>query len=399
MDLHRFRHTSFFAAGIAAATAATPAFAIEAEEVGNRLKAVLEQQDVELSYGDARLEGNNVVLNDITAQNAEVEGSVSIDQLVLQDVTEEPNGNYRVGTVEVESFETPMGEMTLSLIDYRATGLVLPEDLATDPFGGVMRYDRMEVARIDVEGQEGPVASLTNVYADIHISDDNTMETTGAVENYSFNLQGMFDDADTAAMVSEMGYGELSGSALMEGSWRPSDGRMTLSRYEAVVEDAGTLLLALDFAGYTPEFARTLEETARNLEEGEGASGNDNSMQGMAMLGLVQQLTFHSASIRFNDDGITEKALDEIASKRNTTTDDIITQSTTALQQQIASFAGSDLAETVSQAVGTFLENPQHFEISAQPDNPVPFAMLMGAAMGSPDMLVQQLGLSVTANQ
>ena len=41
--------------------------------------------------------------------------------------------------------------------------------------------------------------------------------------------------------------------------------------------------------------------------------GADNSAQGLAMLGLMQQLTFNSASLRWDDNSLTNKAIDYIA--------------------------------------------------------------------------------------
>jgi hypothetical protein len=57
------------------------------------------------------------------------------------------------------------------------------------------------------------------------------------------------------------------------------------------------------------------------------------------------------------------------------------------------------LQTMVSEAVNTFLDNPGSFTISAQPANPVPFPMIMGAAMGAPNTLPEVLGVTVEANQ
>ena len=55
-------------------------------------------------------------------------------------------------------------------------------------------------------------------------------------------------------------------------------------------------------------------------------AGADNSAQGMAMLGLMQQLTFNGASIRFDDDSLTGKVLDYVAKQQGMKPEDIANQ-------------------------------------------------------------------------
>jgi len=79
--------------------------------------------------------------------------------------------------------------------------------------------------------------------------------------------------------------------------------------------------------------------------------------------------------------------------------DALIAQVKAMIPAQLGPYVGADTADSIAQAVGTFLENPGNIEISARPENPVPFAMLAAAAMASPEMLVKQIGLTVKANQ
>jgi hypothetical protein len=52
----------------------------------------------------------------------------------------------------------------------------------------------------------------------------------------------------------------------------------------------------------------------------------------------------------------------------------------------------------LSQAVNTYLDKPGSFTVTAQPQNPVPFPMILGAGMGAPNTLPKVLGVKVTAN-
>ena len=57
-----------------------------------------------------------------------------------------------------------------------------------------------------------------------------------------------------------------------------------------------------------------------------------------------------------------------------------------------------ELQNAISEAVSTYIDDPQNISISAEPENPVPFPMIMGAAMGAPDTLPKVLGVTVSAN-
>jgi len=374
------------------------AFALEAQEVGERLKTLLARQHVDLTYGEASLDCDYVLLSVVQVKpTTGGDEPFDLGTITLQDVTEEDDGSFRIGAFDLDSFEHRESDVTVSMADLSVTGMVLPRDEASDPYGGAIRYDRMEIARVDVEGEEGPLASLNDLYFNINIADDNTMEMDGAAESFSLDLAALVESGNGAAALEELGYTELSGSALMEGSWQPSDGRMTLSRYEMNVDDAGTLSMSLDLAGYTPAFIRALEDIARQMEQQSG--GENEASQGMAMLGLMQQLTLHGANVRFTDDSFTAKALDHVAEQQGSTPADLIAMAKAAIPAQITPFVGADFAAQVSEAVGAFLESPGYIELSAQPQNPLPFALLAAAAMASPEMLVSQIGLSIKANE
>lgn len=57
-----------------------------------------------------------------------------------------------------------------------------------------------------------------------------------------------------------------------------------------------------------------------------------------------------------------------------------------------------ELQSQVSSAVNAFLDNPKSLTISAEPEKPVPFPTIMGAALGAPNTVPSVLGVKVTAN-
>ncbi|UUP19114.1 hypothetical protein [Nitratireductor thuwali] len=372
------------------------AFAFEAEDVASALKAQLDRQQVELEWEAVRQEGSTVVLDGATAAStdAEIEGALPLGEIRLEDVSETDTG-YRVENLDIASLSHEADDVKVSLSGLSISGLVLTKDAAADPYGGALRYERFEVDHVEARDEDDVLlGSIEDLRADMSISgEDQAMEIEGHPARFTVNTASLSKGENPRKTIEELGYEELTGSLEFSGRWRPSDGQVRLDRYALTLDDGGTLVLTGEISGYTPTFIRSVSEMTENMKASEGSS------QGMAMLGMMQQISFHGLSVRFDDDSLSEKVVDLVASKQGGKREDVIAQAGAIIPMQLSPFLGTELANEVAQAVTTFLKAPDNIEISAQPSTPVPFAMLMGAAMGAPEMLAKQIGLTVKANQ
>ena len=127
--------------------------------------------------------------------------------------------------------------------------------------------------------------------------------------------------------------------------------------------------------------------------------GQDESAKGLAMLGLLQQLNFISMSIRFDDSSITGRALDYAAKQAGQDRAAIINQTKGVLPFALAQLKDPDFAQKVTEAASAYLDNPKSLEIKAAPPAPVPFAILAATGSTTPEALIKQLNVTVTANQ
>ena len=118
----------------------------------------------------------------------------------------------------------------------------------------------------------------------------------------------------------------------------------------------------------------------------------------LAMLGLMQRLTFNAAQIRFEDDGVTAKALDYAGKKQGSNGPQMAQMIKAMTPIVLSQYNIPELQNMLSQAVNTYLDKPENLTITAEPANPVPFPMIMGAAMGAPNTLPNVLGVKVSAN-
>ena len=119
----------------------------------------------------------------------------------------------------------------------------------------------------------------------------------------------------------------------------------------------------------------------------------------MAMLGLMQQLSFTGASIRFDDASLTNKALDYAAKQQGAKRTDLVNQGKAILPMMAAQLGNAEFAQALGTAVSAYLDSPKNIEIKAAPAKPVPFAIIAAGGMADPKSLIKTLGVTVNANQ
>ncbi|HEU4986998.1 MAG TPA: hypothetical protein VFT89_08035 [Rhizobiaceae bacterium] len=382
--------------GFLVSTALNGALAWEAEAVTERLKQLVAAQGIDLAWAAVSDDGSSITIEGLKATPTGEDRSVDLGTVTLEDVTEDDK-NYQIGEISLPSYESTSAEGTVSVQDISVSGLMLPKENTGDAMADVMLYESADLGGLQISSGDTDVFSLSAVHVEMMPpAEDGTLEFTGTADRFTLDIDAVTTEAKGRETLERLGYSQIEGNVEMAGSWRPSDGRLMLSQNDVTVADAGTFGLTLDLSGYTPEFAKALREM--QAEMAANPTG-DKSAQGMAMLGLMQQLTFNGVVIRFEDDSLTNKLLDYAAERQGVERADVANQVKAMVPLKAASFLGPELTASVTEALSTFLENPESLEIRAQPENPVPFALLMGAALASPQSLPGQLGLKVNANQ
>jgi len=207
------------------------------------------------------------------------------------------------------------------------------------------------------------------------------MDISGSTEKYHADLT-LVDDPKSKEVIDALGYQNISGNFEIAGAWQPTDGKMELSKYDVSVDNAGTLGMTFDLGGYTMDFIKSLQAVQKQMAaQPEGA---DKSAQGMAMLGLLQQLSLNSASIRFDDDSLTNKVLEYVGKQQGMSAKDIANQAKAIVPFGMSQLNNPELTAQVTAAVGKFLDEPKSLEISAEPPAAVPFALIMAGALSNP---------------
>ncbi|MER9617883.1 hypothetical protein [Mesorhizobium sp. M0207] len=364
--------------------------------VADRLKAALAAQGVDLSWTGVTGDTSSMVLQGVAVKPAAEKEALKIGDVKLEGVTE-ASGGYQIATVSTSPFEHSEDGVTLNLSPFVIHDMTVPAEGATGPLGSLMMYKSAELDNMTVKVADKTAFSMDGLAIAITPpADGKAMAFSGTTEKFAADLT-LVEDPKSKEVINALGYQNITGNLEMEGTWQPTDGRMDLSKYEISVDNAGTLGMTFDLGGYTLDVIKSLQDMQKKMAaQPEGA---DNSAQGMAMLGLLQQLSFNSASIRFDDDSLTKKVLDYAGKQQGMSGKDIANQAKAIVPFGMAQLNNPELTAQVSAAVNKFLDDPQSIEVSAEPPAAVPFALIMAGAMSNPLDLPKTLGVTVTANE
>jgi hypothetical protein len=372
------------------------ASAQEVEAAAERLQTYVADQGLKIEWDgiDLDTDGSSGILVGVRAGNDEA--MVPVGNIRLAGVTRDDKG-YRVERITLADFSGADDEEE---VRFAAEGIelgnvLLPDEDKRDNYGGFLFYETFALDRMALTIAGTDVFTMGDMHFEVTEPDGDTpMDFSGAAESFTVDLS-LMEDENQLAVMEALGLKQMKGYFEVEGSWNPNDGRLAFSQYDMTVVEAGTLGFTFDLGGYTPSLIASLRELQKQMAEN---PDSDNSAQGLAILGLLQQMTFHSAEISFADDTLTNKVLDYVAKNQGMQPADIANQAKAVVPFALAQLNNPELTAQASQAVSTFLDDPQSLTVSARPAQPVPFALLMATAMTTPVELTKSLAVTVTAN-
>jgi hypothetical protein len=282
-------------------------------------------------------------------------------------------------------------------------GVTLPAENASDPMSSLSFYESASLASLVVKNAGKTAFSAQNATGSISpYAAGQPLDFAGSVEKFTTDLS-LIQDPRAQGYIAALGYGVLEGDIKIQGSWIPADGRWSMPQYDIRVNDVGTLGLALDLGGLTPEFMKAANELSAKA----AASGNgQNPAHDAQMMEMLGGLTFHGGTLRFNDDSLTGRTLDLVASLQGQKREDVVNMAKMMIPLGLAQMQMVELASAIVPAVSAYLDDPKSLEIVASPAAPVTFSQIQDTSMATPgdsaataNALWSLLGVTVTANK
>ncbi|MCJ9752250.1 hypothetical protein MOV61_16140 [Neorhizobium sp. BETTINA12A] len=384
-------------AGAALSTFAGPAFALDGNDLVAKINGALSiQGGAGFSAEKATVSGSNVTLANAKLLVQAGKQSLPLGTVKFEGV-EENNGGYTVEKVTFDNVNTSQDKTVFTASDIAISGLTVPGNPSGDGLDAIMLYDEAHIGKMTAAVDGKQAFSVDGMNLTTEVADDSSSVGFDLQINGVKSDLSLVDDAQAKDTLQQLGVTSIDGKVNMTGSWTLADGNLEIDEYAIDFAKVGKLNLAFSVSGYTLDFIKSANETAKAME----ANPNKEEAQqaaGLAMLGLMQRLTFNSAEIRFEDAGITKKALDYAGKSQGTTGEAMAQMLKGMTPMMLAQYNVPELQNMVSAAVNTYLDKPGSFTITAEPADAVPFPMIMGAAMGAPNTLPNVLGVKVTAN-
>lgn len=384
-------------ASVALAAIASPAFALDGADLVAKLNAANSASGMTVTYGSIAADGDTLTLQatKVTPTGGE---ALEIGDITLKGVGEDGDGGYTVETVSFPNINKTEGDTTIVASDIQLGGLTIPAKADGKTLDTMLFYETATTGPIMVTNKGKEVFSTSGIAGRIERrTNDTGMDFDGSVSDIKADLTTI-QDPKGKDTIEKLGLQTIEGKIDMKGSWELGSGLFSVDEYAFDFNDIGRLNLAFAISGYTLDFMNTMREAVETAQANPNKEEANNAL-GMSMLGMLQQLTFNSAEISFNDASLTKKVLDVVGAEQGVSGDQMAQSLKGLVPLMIAQLNMPELQNQISQAVNTYLDDPKSLKITAAPENPVPFPMIMGAAMGAPNTIPQVLGVTVTANQ
>ena len=375
---------------------AAPAMALDADDFATKLSAMTSQTGTRLSFAAVEPDGSTIVLKSVRVDSPG-EPSFTLGDITFKGVEEEDDGSYYVSQAVFAAIETSEGDNTVSIDGIEVSGLTVPVDSAAGGLDSMLWYEGFSTGEISVENKGATVFSMAGLDLDVERAEDaSQVKVTMTGSDLEIDLSKV-EDPKAKDALKQLGYETVTGDLKLDGSWDSQSGIINLEEYSLALDDVGRLALSLEISGYTAEFITSMQQAQTAAAANPDPQAAQQAM-GFAMLGMLQQLSFKSASIQFQDDSVTGKALDYAGKQQGVSGEQMGQSLKFMLPLMLGQLGIPALQQQIAAAASAYLDNPQTFTITAKPANPVAVPVIMGAGMGDPKSLVDLLNVQITAN-
>ncbi|RAX38951.1 hypothetical protein [Rhizobium tropici] len=391
-----YRTTRLMLCSAAILSFASSAFALDGNDLLKKINDIYGQQGASIAAGGIDIDGSTVTLKAASFKTADMGEAIPLGDITLDGV-EESNGGYTIDEIDFADVDFKKDGTAVSASDLKLSGVEIPADATKGDLGSLLYYKSAHAGEISVSKDGAEVFSIEGADATMNKRDDKSgLDFDAKINGIKADLSKV-DDQKSKEAIEALKLQQIDGTIAMKGSWEIGPGTIDISEYSFDFKDIGKLNLAFSISGYTPAFAKSLQEALKTVRSNPNQQEAQQSA-GLAMLGLLQQLTFNSAQIRFDDASITARALDFAGKQQGVTGKQLADTLKAMTPIMMAQLNIPELQNAVSSAVNAYLDNPKSLTVTAAPGKPVPVPMIIGAAMGAPTTIPQVIGLKVSSN-
>ncbi|MDB5525491.1 MAG: hypothetical protein JWM58_3254 [Rhizobium sp.] len=392
------RSLGLMLASTAFVSIASAAFALDGNDVLAKMNALTSSSGIVIAAQGTSVDGENVTLTGVTVTLTTADNKkVPVGDVTLEGVTESDDG-YEIKKASFADLNVMENGNGVSAADIYVEGISLPSNPEPGTLSSIMLAESIHVGATKIIAENKQVMTIDETTATYTVADDESkIDFDAAVSGIKVDTTSAPDPKAQEA-IQALGLQNLNGEITMKGSWTLADGKMDITEYAFDFENIGRLDINFGLSGYTLPFLKSMQDAIKVAEANPDKAAGQQAL-GMAMMGLMQQLTYNGASVRFDDAGITTKVLDFAGKQQGVDGKQFAQSLKGMLPMLLAQMNMPDLQTQIANAANAYLDDPKSIEVSAEPAQPLPFPQIMGAAMGNPADLAKTLNVQVTANQ
>jgi hypothetical protein len=357
---------------------AGPAFAADATQIADALvAAVTASGESQASYDSASAAGDDVTISNFKMTGTEGE-AVTIPTMVITNAQPRDPGGFTAGSMTFDNATMLSDDNTITWVSASLSDATVPSPEEIKAKAKIRPFSHFDMADLQISGGDLPVP-LT--IASIGVGLD--LDEGGLPRDFSLNIASInvapevlaSADEQTKQMLQALGYDSFLINVIVEGGYETGSDRLTVRNFVLEAPEVGKFSLSAMISGVK----------ASDLA--------DNSNPDAFSKGMLERLT-----IRFDNAGIVERALDMQAKMMGASREDIVAQLNGALPFMLNAINNPPFQEKVAKAGQAFLADPKSVTITLAPAQPVTFEAIMGSAMAAPQTLPDMLAIDVTAN-
>tara|TARA_R110001599_G_scaffold270972_3_gene471937 strand:+ start:1305 stop:2468 length:1164 start_codon:yes stop_codon:yes gene_type:complete len=334
------------------------------------------------AYETARFEeaDNTVVLENLTLTREKAkQPSVTIESARILAPVMMENGGFTADSVTTLGIALHGRSVKGTVASAQASNVtVQPADqIVEGAISQWFRYETSSVRNIRIGGTpEAPLVTVAAIDTVADINDDN-IPVAGevTVSNVSIQVSDL-QESRIQRDIKQLGYDEMQFSLTAKGSYAPEEDTLTVESFELTGDNVATLTFSASIGGIPESFM---------------ASPLDPRT-------IIATASIGSLDLRFVDDSLTGRVLTAQAQKMGTEPEALAAQLSGALPFFLAVLENDAFQTQVADAVSSFLNGPENFNITMEPEKPTPFIQVFAALTSAPGTIVELLGLSISAN-
>lgn len=377
-----------------------------ADEVPPAVQAMLDsmerQSSIKPSYQSLETDGSgNVTITNLSLNKPAANGAPAINtvvgKIVIEGIADQGDGLYEIGTATFSGFKADLGgegfAMTVEMPEGKAEGLYV-KAVGDNPGPEEKFRAAMNVARHMSSGKATITAMGQTFTVDGYETTWDGDPKTGAGK-FSMKVMNIavpdsaLTMADQTGMLKQLGYSSLNFDVTSDGEMTVEGGNFGLDFTVGLAgKDIGTLKIAAKAADVPVAVYAEVQSAQRAGKEPDFA----------ALMPQLQAITFHSASLRFEDSSLVKRLLPMLAQMQGMDEAALVANAGAMMQVGLMQLQNQAFSDQVVGAVNSFLKDPKSITIGVKPASPLKVEELMMLNPATPGEAIGKLGVTVTAN-